>query len=140
MRLVKHFELTAKGLRSQELHTKWEAEALRPGEHPELLYARLLTLQRKLATLGNELSEDNLTRKFLAAVRLGDEHLYGPVIREYNRDAVRGRPLTLSQLLELLAVEHRHTQHIPASPAIMAGLALAEKCAQAAGSGKKRRK
>ncbi len=124
MRLVKHFELTAKGLRSQELHTKWEAEALRPGEHPELLYVRLLTLQRKLAALGDELSEDNLTRKFLAAVWLGNEHVYGPVIREYNRDAVRAPPLTLSQLLELLAVEHRQTQQIPASPAIMVGILL----------------
>ncbi len=75
------------------------------------------------------MSKDNLTRKFLAALRLSNKHVYGPVIREYNRDAVRGRPLTLSQLLELLAVEHRQTQQIPASPAIMAGLASAEKCA-----------
>ncbi len=29
--LVKHFEFTAKGLRSQEPHAKWEAKALRPG-------------------------------------------------------------------------------------------------------------
>ncbi len=72
-RLVKHFEFTAKGLRAQELHAKWEDETLRPGEHLELLYVRLLTLQRRLASLGDDLSQDNLTRKFLAAVRKGDE-------------------------------------------------------------------
>ncbi len=60
MRLVKHFEYTAKGQRTQELHTRWEDETLQPGEHPELLYIRLVTLQRQLAALGDDLSQDNL--------------------------------------------------------------------------------
>ncbi len=127
-RLVKHFEFTAKGLRAQELHGKWENETLRPEERPELLYVRLLMLKRQLAVLGDEISQDNLTRKFLAAVRKGDEHLYGPVIREYNRDVVRGQSLTLHQLLELLALEHRSAKQAPASPEIMTGLASAEQC------------
>ncbi len=40
IRLVKHFELTAKGLRAQELHTKWEDELLRAGEHVWNKYPR----------------------------------------------------------------------------------------------------
>ncbi len=57
MRLVKHFEYTAKGQRTQELHMQWEGETLQPGEHPELLYIRLVTLQRQLAALGDNLSQ-----------------------------------------------------------------------------------
>ncbi len=33
-------------------------------------------------------------------MRNGDDKIYGPDIREYNRDLVRGRPLELNQLLE----------------------------------------
>ncbi len=83
-RLVKHFEYTAKGLRAQELHTKWENEFLRADEHPELFHVRLLTLQRQLEALINDgPSQDNLTRKFLAEIRKGNAQLYGPVIRDY---------------------------------------------------------
>ncbi len=41
---------------------------------------------------------------------------------------VRGKPLTLDQLLELLSLEYRQAQQTPASPEIMAGLALSDKC------------
>ncbi len=68
MRPVNHFEYTAKGHRTRELHTRWEGETLQPGEHPGLLYIRLVTLQRQLAPLGDDLSQNNLTRKFLAAL------------------------------------------------------------------------
>ncbi len=122
--LVKHFEYTATGLRIQELHAKWEGESLKAGEHPELLYVRLIALKRQLAALGDALSEDNLTMKFLAAVRKGDEQLYGPFIREYNKDVVRGRPLDLSQLLELLALEYRQAQRTSTAPEVMTGLAI----------------
>ncbi len=128
MRLVKHFEYTAKGQRTQELHTRWEDETLQPGEHPELLYIRLVTLQRQLAALGNDLSRDNLTRKLLAAVRNGNDKIYGPVIREYNRDLVRGRPLELNQLLELLALEYRQAQQTPWNSEVMTGLAVTVQC------------
>ncbi len=129
IRLVKHFEYTATGLRIQELYAKWEDESLRVGEHPELLYTRLLVLQRQLPALGDGLSQDNLARKFLAAVRKGDEQMYGPVIRDYNKDIVRGRPMTLNQLLELLSLEHRQAQRTAASPQTMMGLASRDKCA-----------
>ncbi len=54
-RLIKHFEYTTKELRALELHSKWARETLQPGEHPSLLYTRLLGLQRQLAALGEDL-------------------------------------------------------------------------------------
>ncbi len=124
----KDFEYTAKGQRTQELHMRWEGETLQPGEHPELLYIRLVTLQRQLAALGDNLSQNNLTRKFLAAVRNGNDKIYGPVIREYNRDLVRGRPLELNQLLELLALEYRQVQYTPGNSEVMTRLAVNAQC------------
>ncbi len=69
--LVKHFEFTAKGLRAQEVHGKWENETLRPEEHPELLYVRLfvITFYRGQMILNNPCNISNL-REFLAYVHV----------------------------------------------------------------------
>ncbi len=108
-RLVKHFEYTTKGLRARELHAQWARDTLKPGEHPALLHARLVSIQRPLMRLGEVLTDNNLTEKFITAVQEGDGRLYNSVISGYNREMVMGRNQTIEQLLEL---EHR----VPVGP------------------------
>ncbi len=63
-----------------------------------------------------------------SSIRNGSDELYGPVIREYNRDVVRGRPLDLTQLLELLALEYRQAMQTPVKSEIMTGLSITKQC------------
>ncbi len=78
VKLVKHFEFATKGLRARELHAQWASETLKTGEHPALLHARLVSVQRQMARLGETLTDNNLTEKFISAVQQGDGRLYGP--------------------------------------------------------------
>ncbi len=125
---MKHFEFTTKGLRARELHSQWARETLKPGEHPALLHARLVSVQRQMARLGEVLTDNNLIEKFITGVQEGDGRLYGSVVSGYNREMVMGRDQTIEQLLELMSIEFRLAQQVRKDPEAMVGLSSAEQC------------
>ncbi len=127
-RLVKHFEFSTKRLRTRELHTQWARETLKPGERPTLLHARLVSLQRQMAALGEILSDENLAEKFITGVEEGNKTLYNPVISGYNREIVMGRNQTIEQLLELMGIEFRSATQASTDTENMVGLASVEQC------------
>ncbi len=63
--LFKQFELSTQDLKTDELYCEWDAEALRPSEHPAILHSRLVSIQRKLARLNEQVSDKNLIRRFI---------------------------------------------------------------------------
>ncbi len=46
--LISHFEYSTDDLRAEALHHAWDEEELKNGEHPDVLWARLTSIQRKL--------------------------------------------------------------------------------------------
>ncbi len=128
VRLVKHFEHTTKELRAHELHSKWAREILQPDEHPSLLYTRLLSIQRQLATLGEDLTQSNMVKKLVTAIQEGDGGIYDTVIDGYERGVVMGQPQTTEQLLELMAIKHRKLHKNPKTSETMVGLAAVNRC------------
>ncbi|MCP4320015.1 MAG: hypothetical protein GY789_29555, partial [Hyphomicrobiales bacterium] len=66
--LVTHFEYSTEDIRAETLFHKWEEESLGCGEHPDVLWARLSSLQRKLIKLGEECNDKNLMRRFISAI------------------------------------------------------------------------
>ncbi len=127
-RLVKHFEFITKGLRARELHAQWARERLQSGEHPALLHARLVSIQRRMTRLDEILTDNNLVEKFITAVQEGDGHLYGPVIQGYNREMVMGCGQSVEQLLELMSIEFHLATHAKNDQETMVGLSSAEQC------------
>ncbi len=123
-RLVRHFEFATKGLRARELHHQWARETLQPGEHP----ARLVSVQRQMARIGEVLTDNNLIEKFVTVVQEGGGHLYSLVISGYNREMVMGREQSIEQLLELMTIEYRLARHAPGNPEVMVGLSFADHC------------
>ncbi len=105
--------------------TRKPRETLR---HPALLYARLVSVQRQMAMLGEVLTDNNLTEKFITAVQEGEGRLYNSVISGYNRERVMGRNQTIERLLELMSIEFRLAQQTPRNAETMVGLSYAEQC------------
>ncbi len=66
--LVKQFELSTVDLKVDELFREWDAEVLHPSEHPCVLHARLVSIQRKMARLNENITDKNLIRRFISAI------------------------------------------------------------------------
>ncbi len=56
-RLIKEFEHSSGDLNIGHLFKQWEAEELKPGEHPNMLLGRLSSIKRQLSSLGEPISE-----------------------------------------------------------------------------------
>ncbi len=105
--LITHFEYSTEDIKAEVLFHKWEEESLGCGEHPEVLWARLSSLQRKLAKLGEECNNKNLMRRFISAIDKQPGHIYGEVLASYRGQLIMGRPYTSTELREFLSITYK---------------------------------
>ncbi len=56
--LIRHFEMGSVDLRKSDLQRDWETNVIKPGEHPNELYSRLIAINSKLRALGSGYSEE----------------------------------------------------------------------------------
>ncbi len=57
-----HFEHRTPELKLDQLYEEWESELLKTCEHPDVLHARLMSIQRKLNPNSEERSVDSVTQ------------------------------------------------------------------------------
>ncbi len=105
--LVTHFEYSMEDIRAEVLFHKWEEERLGCGEHPDVLWARLSSLQRKLIKLGEKCNNKNMMRRFISAIDKQPGHIYGEVLTSYRGQLIMGRPYTSTELREFLSITYK---------------------------------
>ncbi len=109
--IIMHFEYSTEDLRAEALHHAWEEETLSSGEHPDVLWARLASIQRKLLKLNEDCSDKSLVRKFISAIQKLSNNPYESVIASYKGQLVMGRPHTPLQLRELLGMTYKESNN-----------------------------
>ncbi len=124
--LIRQFELSTQDLKTDELYREWDDETLKPSEHPAILHSRLVSIQRKLARLNEQVTNKNLVRRFISAIERQRGHPYKEVISAYNNQMILGNPHTPEQLLEFLEVVYRQTKTNRSDEPPMKGLAMAK--------------
>ncbi|MCP4328290.1 MAG: hypothetical protein GY791_07625, partial [Alphaproteobacteria bacterium] len=126
-KLVSHFERSAQDLRLDMLLSQWEREELHVGEHPDMLFARLSSINRKLTALGEGFSKQITIRRFVSAIERQQDHPYEGALQQHRGQMIKGDPYTLEELREFLA--HVYTSQTTKRPApAMKGLATIMEC------------
>ncbi len=97
-------------LRAEDLHHAWEEETLNDGEHPDILWARLTSIQRKLQKLNEECSDKGLIREFISAIQKLPNNPYNSIITSYKGQLVMGKPYTALQLRKLLGMTYKESK------------------------------
>ncbi len=105
--LVTHFEYSTEDIKAEALFHKWEEERLLQGEHPDVLWARLSSIQRKLAKIGEGCSEKNVIRRFISAIEKQPGNSYNEVLAAYRGQLIKGKPFTSTELREFLSITHK---------------------------------
>ncbi len=105
--LVTHFEYSTEDIKAEALFHKWEEESLLQGEHPDVLWARLSSIQRKLAKIGEGCSEKNVIRRFISAIEKHPGNPYNEVLAAYRGQLIKGKPFTSTELREFLSITHK---------------------------------
>ncbi len=108
--LTMHFEYSTEDLRAEALYHAWEEETLNSGEHPDVLWARLASIQRKLLKLNEDCSDKSLVRKFISAIQKSPNNQYESIIASYKGQLVMGKPYTALQLRELLGMTYKESK------------------------------
>ncbi len=127
-KLISHFERRTMQLNAIKLLNEWENETLRTGEHPDELYTRLTTKRTLLQRLGEVITETNLTRRFVDAIKRRMGNPYNDVITSYEGQMIRGDPYTINQLREFLALKHTQAEQNETEACAMPGFANIENC------------
>ncbi len=135
-KLIKHFEQSTKEVRVEHLLHQWENDTLRPGEHPDELYGRLMATKRRLEKHGEVISDTNLTRRFVSAIERQEGHKYNDVITFYRGQMILNNPCNISNLREFLAYVHVSKSQVTDSSTIK-GLASISGCTYCGKTGHK---
>ncbi len=108
--LISHFEYSTEDLRAEALYHAWDKEELKDGEHPDVLWAKLTSIQRKLHKLNEECSDKALMRKFVSGIQRLPDNPYNNVIASYKSQLVIGKPYTPIQIRELLGLVYKESK------------------------------
>ncbi len=96
--LIEYFEYTQRHLRLREYRTRYEQLTLEETDGPEALYLEMKRLQRQMEYLGETISEETSTDKFLQAV----EESYKEEVRIYEATMFSGAKMSTENLMEMM--------------------------------------
>ncbi len=96
--LVEYFEYTQRHLRLREYRTRYEQLTLEEAEGPEALYLEMKRLQRQMERLGETVTEEASTDKFLQAVQKS----YKEEVRVYEATLFSGAKVSMENLMEMI--------------------------------------
>ncbi len=128
--MIKEFEHSSGDLKIGHLFKQWKAGELKPKEHPNMLLGRLSSIERQLSSLGDPISDINITMRFISAIEYSTGHPYGDVLSQYEGLVIYGKEIfTLEQLVEFLSRKYRKNEKIEPTPThTMKGSASQGKC------------
>ncbi len=136
MKLIMHFEHSTQEVRVENLLHRWENEILLANEHPDQLYGRLCLMKKRLEKLGENISEANLTRRFVSAIEKEENNKYRDAITFYRGQMIVGNPCTIANLREFLSYVYANKTDSTTKSA-MKGLASISGCTYCGKTGHK---